>query len=146
MAGNGGARPGAGRPRKKDKYAGSIAKAEERIVDKLPALIDNMFVLADGGYERVEEQWAPAGSLWVGSGEFQRRMYPDLKDDVLVLVRRTVSIADRDRAANEYLINRILGKPVDRHEINNQTLIQFRWGATIAEVAEGSDDDPTTPS
>src|SRR5262245_57535608 len=103
---------GPGRPKKVDKYAGAIARAEKKIADRLPQLIENMFVLADGGYERVEEQWAPAGSLWVGSGDSLRRMYPDRDPAELVLVKRTISTADRDRQANEYLINRIMGKPI----------------------------------
>lgn len=107
----------AGRPRKADTHAGAIARAEKQIADKLPSLIENMLILANGGYERVEEQYAPAGSLFIGSGEFMRRMYPDKPDEELVLVKRTVSIADRDRAANQYLIDRIMGKPTERREL-----------------------------
>lgn len=118
MAGSGGARPGAGRKSRAEKFARPIAAGEKRIADRLPELIDNMLMLANGGYERVEEQWAPAGSLYVGSGEFQRRMYPYKPSDELVLVKRTVSVADRDRAANEYLINRIMGKPTERQEVS----------------------------
>lgn len=108
----------AGRPRKADQYAGEIASGERRIADRLPDLIDNMFVLANGGYERVEEQWAPAGSLYVGSGDSLRRMYPDKPGDEMVLVRRVLSIADKDRAANQYLIDRIMGKPTERQEMS----------------------------
>lgn len=107
---------GPGRPRKREKHAGAISKAEKRIADRLPELIDNMLMLANGGYERVEEEYKPAGSLYVGSGEFARPMYPDHDPMDLVLVSRKVSIADRDRQANEYLINRILGKPTERVE------------------------------
>lgn len=106
-----------GRPARADKHARPIARAEKQIADRLPSLIDNMLRLADGGYERVEEQWAPAGSLYVGSGEWQRKMYPDKPDDELVLIKRTVSVADKDRAANQYLIDRIMGKPTERQEI-----------------------------
>lgn len=113
MAENGGARPGSGRKAKAEKFKLPIARAEKRIADRLPELIENMFVLANGGYERVEEQWAPAGSLYVGGG----KMYPDLPDEELVLIKRTSSIADRDRAANQYLIDRIMGKPTERQEI-----------------------------
>ena len=108
---------GPGRPCKADQNAGAVTRAEKQIRDRLPELIDNMLVLASGGYERIEEQWAPAGSLYVGSGEFLRRMYPQLDPDELVLIKRTRSIADRDRAANEYLINRIAGKPTERQEL-----------------------------
>jgi hypothetical protein len=141
---------GPGRPKKADKYAGAIARAEKRIADGLPALIDNMFVLANGGYERVEEQWAPAGSLWIGSGESQRRMYPELKLDDLVLVKRTVSIADKDRQANEYLINRIMGKPVERQEITGAdggiievSFVNYRDGLAGLAPGSGNDSDPS---
>lgn len=109
---------GPGRKPKAQKFARPIARAEKRIADRLPELIDNMFVLANGGYERVEEEWQPAGLIYVGSGEFARRAYPALPDDELVLVKRKASIADKDRQANEYLLNRILGKPIERAEIS----------------------------
>lgn len=114
---------GPGRPRNADKNAGAVAKAEERIRDRLPLLIDNMLYLAMGGYERVEEQYAPAGSLYIGFGEHQTRMYPMKPADELVLVKRTVSIADKDRAANIYLIDRIMGKPIQQTELTGSLSI-----------------------
>lgn len=121
MAGNGGARPGAGRPRKKDKYAGAITRAEKRIADKLPELIENMLTLAYGVL--VEETNIVTGQPQV----YQRAP---------------------DRAANEYLINRIMGKPTERQEISglDGEPILFNWHATVAEIENGSDDDPETPS
>jgi hypothetical protein len=107
---------GPGRPSKADKHAGAIAKAEKQIADRLPELVANMLHLANGGYERVDEEWQPAGLVFVGSGEFARRAFPELDPDALVMVKRKTSIADRDRAANQYLIDRILGKPTDRKE------------------------------
>lgn len=134
MAGNGGARPGAGRKAKAEKFKQPIAKAEKRIADRLPSLIDNMLILANGGYERVEEQWARADSLYIGSGADAKRMYPEAEDDELVLVKRTVSIADRDRQANQYLIDRIMGKATQR--------IQGRMlNITPEQLAKMSDDD-----
>jgi len=109
---------GPGRKPKADKFARPIARAEKQIADRLPELIDNMLMLACGGYERIEEEWQPAGSLYIGSGKDSVKMYPDLPDGELVLVKRKRSIADRDRAANEYLINRILGKPTERQEFS----------------------------
>lgn len=106
-----------GRPRRADKFARPIARAEKQIADQLPALIENMLYLAHGGYERIEEEWQPAGLVYVGSGEFARRAFPDLPDDEPVLVKRKRSVADKDRQANEYLLNRILGKPTERQEI-----------------------------
>lgn len=141
---------GPGRPRKADKYAGAIAKAEKQIADRLPELVDNMLHLANGGYERVEEQWTPAGSLFIGSGEWMRPMYPGLDPDELVLVKRTTSVADKDRAANEYLINRILGKPIERQEIGGVdggiievSFVNYRAGLAGTETGSEDDSDPS---
>ncbi len=121
MAGeHGGARDGAGRKAKAEKFAGQIASAEQRIADRLPQLIDNMLEIADGGYERVEEEWQPAGLVTVGSGEYESKVFPDKPDHELVLVKRKVSIADKDRSANQYLIDRILGKPTQRTELTGE--------------------------
>lgn len=82
MAGKGGARPGAGRPRTAIKHTAQVASAEKRIADRLPRLIDNMFALADGVKEIN------------GAGAVYTR--------------------PPDRQANEYLINRVLGKTPER--------------------------------
>jgi len=82
MAGTGGARPGSGRKVKAEKYSGPIAAAEDRIAVRLPDLIDNLFVLADGVTVREP---MPNG------GERTYTKPPDYK-------------------ANEYLLNRIMGK------------------------------------
>ena len=93
MAGkNGGARPGAGRKPKAEKYETAINRAEKRIADRLPELIDNMFRLAEGvTVQEVDEE----GGVLVYS-------------------------KPPDRQANEYLINRILGKPTERAEFTGQ--------------------------
>lgn len=140
----------AGRPRKLDRHAGAVVKAEKRVADRLPELVDNMLILANGGYQRVEEQWAPAGSLYIGSGKDSVKMYPDLPDDELVLVKRTVSIADKDRQANEYLINRIMGKPTERQEISGPDrgpipVETYDYNAAIAEITAGPGEDSDTP-
>lgn len=151
MGQNGGARPGAGRKAKAEKFKQPIARAEKRIADGLPQLIDNMLMLANGGYERVEEEWQPAGLIYIGSGEFARRAFPELEPDKLVLVKRKRSVADRDRAANEYLINRILGKPTERQEVSGPNsgpipVQAFDYAAAIAPIADGSgeDSDPSS--
>lgn len=139
-----------GRPRKRDKFGRPIARAEKQIADRLPELIENMFYLANGGYERVEEEWQPAGLVYVGSGEFARRAFPDLPADQLVLVKRKSSIADKDRQANEYLINRIMGKPIERQEIGGVdgglievAFVNYRTG--LAGLEAGSDEDSDAP-
>ena len=93
MAGPGGRRPGAGRPSKRTKHAGAITKAEKRIADRLPELIDNMLELAGG--VTVQET--------------------DFDGGVKVYTRPP------DFKANEYLINRIMGKPTERREIEDVT-------------------------
>jgi hypothetical protein len=89
--GNGGARPGAGRPRKAEKYAVPVRKAEKRILDRLPQLVDNLLLLADG---------VTVAEL---SGE-----------------ERIVYSKPPDRQANEYLVNRIMGKPTERQELTGE--------------------------
>jgi len=80
---------GPGRPRKAEKYAGAVAAAEQRIVDRLPELIDNLFTLAGGVV--VEDTNPIDGSMSV----YQK---------------------PPDRKANEYLIDRILGRPTQAIE------------------------------
>ena len=87
--GHGGKRAGSGRKAKADKHAGKIARAEKVIADRLPELIDNLFDLA-------------AGVLVQHVG----------KDGVVDVFERPP-----DRQANEYLINRIMGKPTERAEV-----------------------------
>ena len=133
---------GPGRPRRADKHAGAVAKAEKQIRDRLPDLVDNMLHLANGGYERVEEEWQPAGLVYVGSGEYARRAFPELPPDQPVLVKRKTSIADRDRAANEYLINRIMGKPTERTELSGPNGDPITVRFTEALNAVYPDDQP----
>jgi hypothetical protein len=88
--GRGGARAGAGRKPKAQKFVAEVADAERRIVDRLPQLIDNMFLLADGvTVQTVDDE----GGM---------RVYT----------------RPPDRKANEYLINRILGTPTQRIEVD----------------------------
>lgn len=89
MGTNGGARPGSGRKPKAEKFKQPIAKAEQRIVDRLPELIDSMFELAQGVL--VEET-----NIVTGKPQTYRK--------------------PPDRAACQYLIDRILGKPTERVE------------------------------
>lgn len=88
MGTNGGARPGAGRKPKAEQFKRPIAQAEKRIADRLPLLINNLFLLADGVL--VQEELIPGQPI--------------------------VYKRPPDRQANEYLINRIMGKPTDRKE------------------------------
>ncbi len=79
-----------GRPRKNEQYAGQVAKAEKRIADKLPELVDRMFELANG----VTLQ--------------------ETDDDGIT----NIYTRPPERQAIEYLLNRIMGKPTERKELS----------------------------
>lgn len=125
--GHGGARAGAGRKPKAQKFQAEIATLERGIADRLPQLLANMLLLADGGFEQVVETWEPAGLIERDDytpgddGKVIRTrvlVFPDKPGDELVLIRRTSSIAAPDRKANEYLINRVAGTPTQQLEID----------------------------
>lgn len=85
----GGARPGAGRKPKDEKFKLPIAKAETKIADKLPWLVDQMMELATGVVVReMDADGTP-------------RIYQ----------------RPPDRQAIVYLMDRIMGKPTDRREL-----------------------------
>ena len=86
---HGGARPGAGRKPQPDKFKIPIAKAEQKIADKLPWLIDQAMELAEG----VVIQEADKD----GSPRIYQRP-PDMN-------------------AIKYLVDRIMGKPTERREL-----------------------------
>lgn len=112
---HGGPRPFSGRPTKDATKlrAAIIAEAEKVICDNLPQLIKNMITLANGGYERVEEKYEPPEEAILVPSGGRRSPKPEL-----VLVERKVSIAEPDRAANQYLIDRLLGRPTERKEVS----------------------------
>jgi len=85
---HGGARPGAGRKPKDEKFKVPIAKAEKKIADKLPWLVDQALELAEG----VVIQEADKD----GNPRIYQRP-PDMN-------------------AIKYLLDRIMGKPTDRKE------------------------------
>lgn len=82
-----------GRPRKADLYAGAIARAEARIAKNLSHYIENMEALAAG--IMVQEEIVPGQPII-----YQR---------------------PPDRQANQYLIDRIMGKPTERADVNVST-------------------------
>jgi hypothetical protein len=99
----------------------SLSAGEKRIGDRLPTLLDNLFALADGV---KEERELPSGKVVVYTTP------PDLR-------------------ANIYLVDRVMGKPTERHEhdvsdLSDEELIA-QVQVILAEVAEkGLDvlDDP----
>lgn len=94
---------GPGRPRKADRNAGAVAAAEQRIRDKLPSLIDNMMALADGVWE----------------------------EEVTLMGRRVVYQTPPDFRANQYLIDRIMGKVKEQVEASGDLTIR---------IVDGTDD------
>jgi len=83
-SGRGGARPGAGRPRKFGPEAlGPVAAAEAKIRDKLPMIVDRMLELVEG--VTVSER----------DSHGQERIYT----------------RPPDREAGKYLMDRVMGKP-----------------------------------
>ena len=118
--GHGGARRGAGRKPKAEKFARPIAGLERRLADALPDLGEALLKLASGGTPRVEETFEPAGLVTVevleiaddGKATRGRRLaFPDVDPGTLVLTERRVSTLAPDRAAITYAIDRILGRP-----------------------------------
>ena len=152
----------AGRPPKADRFATIIARAEKRCADRLPRDLKNLEALADGGFEIAEDVWeaagtitlkvplrSPDGELVLSSGRptmIDQLVFPDRSPDELVLVRRTVRTAERDRAANIYLADRILGRPaaaieaVLEHHGRDMTEVIVRYEDAIARIY-GSDAD-----
>lgn len=85
MAGtHGGKRAGAGRKPTRERFASKVGAAEKRIADRLPELIDHLFELSEG--VTVQETDAQG--------------------------REKVYTRPPDFRAASYLIDRILGKPV----------------------------------
>lgn len=128
--GHGGPRPGAGRPAKAEKYGGQIAAAEDHIADRLPELLEREFALATGGAERVERVYELALGILIDdtalnpSGtvvKIKRQLFPNAQPDALVLVSEKRVTPEPDRAAIEYLIDRILGKPTASIEAEVKT-------------------------
>jgi hypothetical protein len=121
---SGGSRAGAGRKAKSEKFVRPIDAAEKQIADrlvrkdKLPGLVDNLLFLADGHYTEVTETWEPAGMLTTGAGLATMPAFPDLPPEQLVLVKSVKTVAAPDRTANQYLIDRIVGKTVAPVEVS----------------------------
>jgi len=120
----GGKRPGAGRPKgavTRIKHD-SLSAGEKRIGDRLPTLLDNLFALADGV---KEERELPSGKTIVYTTP------PDLR-------------------ANIYLVDRVLGKPTNRHEHDLSHLSDEELIARATELfadfrPDGADSSDGTP-
>jgi hypothetical protein len=89
---HGGTRPGAGRKPNRVKFQTEIARADRRIAKNLVRYIENLEQLADGVTVQETD-----------------------KDGRAIVYTRPP-----DRVANEYLINRIMGKPIEKKEITGE--------------------------
>lgn len=125
---HGGARPGAGRKSKAEKYETEINAAERYIADRLPQFVKALEELALLGTETVHETWEPAGMITIddvilddASGKEQkvkRLAFPHKKADEMVLVQRRVVRGGPSESAVVYGIDRILGKPTAEVEVS----------------------------
>jgi len=79
----------------------------------LPGLLGNLKKLADGGYERETRKF----ERQVVEGLFDDEGQPIPPRIELVLIEVKSETADADRAANQYLIDRLLGRPTERKEL-----------------------------
>lgn len=118
---HGGARPGAGRKPKAIKYESQIRKAEKRIADKLPWVVDKLLELGEGV---VVQEMGLAGPV--------------------------VYQKPPDRDALKYLADRIMGKPTERQEISGPdegpiplevATVDYRNGLAGLEVGSIEDSD-----
>jgi hypothetical protein len=145
----GGARPGAGRPRKAEKYAKPIADTEDRIAGRLPKTLTNLEEIADGT-EQIEEEWVEKLTVVVETSEVdqdgrvhkvKKQLFPKARPGQLVLVKRKVTKIPPDFRANSYLADRIMGKPTVNAEINLSELSDDELLRALAALAtaEGTD-------
>lgn len=140
MAGHGGARPGAGRKAKADKFAPEIDAAERRIADRLPQILEKIEKLAAGGLVEVTRKHQPAMMVTTKDVVHDAlgnpknvviRLFPKETDPKkMVVVEETRKTLLPDRAAGIYLLDRILGKPLQAIEVSD---------ADSAEADDGAD-------
>lgn len=105
----GGARPGAGRPKKAKLYENPIRQVEDKIKDRLPWVVDKLFELAEG--------------VWVESADI-----PGAK---------VVYQKPPDRQACEYLMDRIMGKPTQPIDVRDKAKrVADELGWTVEQVIE----------
>lgn len=132
--GHGGAREGAGRKPHAERYAQEIETFADLAASDIEKNYSNLRRLADGGGEVAEEEWEAAGTVTIGKGKDAKPAFPNLPPEQLVLVRRKVTHLPPERQANEYLTNRVMGKPTEHQEVTGKD------GGPI-EVAELTDEE-----
>lgn len=136
--GHGGARAGAGRKPIADKFPEVKAQLELRLADGARTRVAALEFLAAGGFEEVEETYEPAGLIFVGSGETRSLAFPHLPPEQLVCVQRKKRVAAPDRKANEYLLDRFLGRtiqPIDGEmQLNAGDDLVAMFGQAVAKI------------
>jgi hypothetical protein len=122
MATRGGSRPGAGRPKTRNVNETAVRAAEKKIRDRLPQIIDNLLILADG----------------VTVQEFDEKLGGNI-----------VYTKPPCRQTNEYLVNRILGKPTEKVESENSggmtVRVVYGTDGNTAPISPGADRDLEEP-
>lgn len=116
LTSKGGARPGSGRKPHKLKYLAEIEKFTHRAATDLGQCYDNLISLATGEAKVVEEEFVTVQEAKARlNGEPSKIDHLDAMD--LVLVKRKIIHQVPDRGANEYIANRVLGKPATQTEL-----------------------------
>lgn len=145
----GGARKNSGRkPKPANEIRKEIVAAEGGDLDVMAALdealkavaprcVANLVKLANGGLVEVEETLEPAGTVTVKvlvldkAGEpvldfngkpvlAEQLLYPDLPPGQLVVTSRKTGTLHADRQANQYLLDRVMGKPRQAVELTGK--------------------------
>ncbi len=140
--GHGGARDGAGRKSKAEVYKSEIQTFNDACAQSLRQRFDALDALAEGA-ERTEERYELALSLTVDDTEMnpsgvvvkiKRQLFPHAGPDEMKLVERKVVTLEPDRAANEYLVDRVMGKPVQQVDLPEDSNV----GGALLETFGGS--------
>ncbi len=123
--GHGGARPGAGRKPKAERYAPEIESANDKVFDRLGDNVDALQARADNDLVVVRTEYAPAGMVTVDDVEIdgegrvikvKRPAFPHLPPEQLVMVKRTETNNGPSETALIWLAEQGLGKPTQQIE------------------------------
>lgn len=122
--GHGGSRPGSGRKSKRVRFPKESQSVDEKLAAQLDKSVRNLIKLANGGYMRKTRVMKMAGTITKPAFEVvtgprggktvirkEVPALPDLAYETLVCVEERLEYADPDRAANEYIVDRIMGRP-----------------------------------
>ncbi len=123
--GHGGARPGAGRKPKAERYAPEIESANDKVFDRLGDNVDALQARADNDLIVVHEEYAPAGTVTVDDVEIdgdgrvhkvKKPAFPGSDPKQLVLVKRRTVNNGPSETALIWLAEQGVGKPTQQIE------------------------------